>query len=574
MAKTTKMEKKLLMLSVFVFGGIFYGHSQQTFQNVAPQLGITGIIGLGQSVSWGDIDNDGDPDLGLSDQSGNGYWFFRNDSTEFTNITSQAGLNGMTANKTIVAEFTGDDFNDLLIRNFGGFGEHSTLFKNNGDGTFTNITGQSMLPDSGTYNVADFNSDGYLDVLTLDILETGNVSLQYGNGDGTFLPLQQIGVLWGYTPLAVFDYNRDGYMDIFWPMDYVGNHPTTLLKNNGDGTFTNVTASSGIVFNSVNTASLDVGDINNDGFVDIYIGGAGAKLFLNNGDGTFTDITSSSGANGQQDADRTVTFNDYNNDGWLDIFTSWHLEPNQMYRNNGDNTFTNVASQLGLTGGGFLDFFGAGWADYNNDGAIDLFAAGHFDEWVLFQNQNCPGNALFVDLQGVISNFNGIGAQADMWIDGQRISRNMLPDPGIQDFSQLRLHFGMGDAAKADSLIIYWPSGTVQKLYDVPAQQHIIIVEDETTGIGEKRNNQEMQVVLTPNPVKDYAKLSFNLTESQVVNAGLYTLSGQKVINIVNKPFQNGKHEILFSTEKLRPGIYLLRINTDETNYCTKMIKQ
>ncbi|MBE9483686.1 MAG: VCBS repeat-containing protein, partial [Bacteroidetes bacterium] len=345
------MNKNLLLLSVLMLAAIFYGQGQQTFQNVATQLGISGMSGLGHSVGWGDIDNDGDPDLGLGDQSGTGYWFFRNDGAAFSNITAVAGLNGMTANKTIFADFTGDDYNDLLIRNFGGFGERSTLFENNGDGTFTNVTSQSMLPDSGTYNVADFNNDGILDVLSLDILDWGNISLQYGNGDGTFQPLQQIGELWGYSPLAVFDYDRDGNIDIFWPTDAGATHPTTLLRNNGDGTFTDVIASSGIDFNSENNASLDVGDINNDGFIDMYIGGADAKLYLNNGDGTFTDITATSGAQGQQDADRTITFNDYNNDGWLDMFTSWHIVLNQMYKNNGDNTFTNVASELGISGG-------------------------------------------------------------------------------------------------------------------------------------------------------------------------------------------------------------------------------
>jgi hypothetical protein len=328
------------------------------------------MSGLGHSVGWGDIDNDGDPDLALGDQSGTGYWFFRNDSSVFTNVTSSAGLNGQTANKTIFADFTGDNYNDLLIRNFGGFGEHATLFENNGDGTFT-------------------------------------------------------------------------------------------------------------------------------------------------------DITAASGAYGQQDAARTITFN-----------------------------------------------------DYNNDGAIDLFAAGHFEEWVLFENQNCPGNALFINLEGVYSNFNGIGAQADMWIDGQLISRNMLPDPGVQDFSHLRLHFGMGGATVADSLIIYWPSGIVQKLYNVTGQQHITIVEAETTWIDENQNIMEMQVVLSPNPVKDNARLSFNLQAPHVVQANLYTLTGQKVMEILNGPFPKGEQEIAFSTEKLHPGMYLLRIETIETIYCTKMLKQ
>ena len=140
------MRKQLTFLTLIVLTAVSFVQSQQTFQNVAPQLGITGMSGLGHSVGWGDIDNDGDPDLALGDQSGTGYWFFRNDSSVFTNVTSSAGLNGQTANKTIFADFTGDNCNDLLIRNFGGFGERPTLFENNGDGTFSDITYQSMLP--------------------------------------------------------------------------------------------------------------------------------------------------------------------------------------------------------------------------------------------------------------------------------------------------------------------------------------------------------------------------------------------------------------------------------------------
>lgn len=96
-----------------MFTEIFLAQSQQTFQNVAPQLGISGITGLGHSVGWGDIDNDGDPDLAPGDQSGNGYWLFQNDGDVFTNITYSSGLTGMTANKTIFAEFNNDGNLDL-----------------------------------------------------------------------------------------------------------------------------------------------------------------------------------------------------------------------------------------------------------------------------------------------------------------------------------------------------------------------------------------------------------------------------------------------------------------------------
>ena len=515
---------------------------------MTSQLGISGLTGLGHSVSWGDIDNDGDPDLALSNQNGSGYWLFRNDGDAFINITAAAGLAGMSANKTIFAEFTGDRYNDLLIRNFG-TAEFCRLFENNGDGTFTNITTGSALPDSGSYTAADFDNDGNLDVICLDILGEGAVTLSYGNGDGTFRQFQQIGVLWGYTPVAVLDYDRDGRIDILWGQDYENYHPTTLLKNNGDGTFSNVTASAGISF-TANCNSLDVGDIDNDGFIDIYFGGAGSanKLYLNNGDGTFTDITGSSGIVGQADSDRTATFNDYNNDGKLDIFTSWHITPNLLWRNNGNSTFTNVAGALGLTGGGYLDYFGVGWADYQNDGAIDFFAAGHFT-WVMFENQNCPGNSLVVHLEGVQSNFNGIGARVDLWTDDRRVSRNLLPDPGVQDFGHLDLHLGMGAATVADSLIIYWPSGMVQMLTDVAAGQRLTVVEGGITGLGGESPDALSTALLgnRPNPFNPMTEVNFSLARDGQARLDIYDLRGRLVRRLVDGDMAAGVHAVVWN---------------------------
>ncbi|MCK5786689.1 MAG: VCBS repeat-containing protein [Candidatus Sabulitectum sp.] len=543
------MRKVLFLFLVFASVSVA---QEQVFQNVTNANGISGMTGLGHSVGWGDIDNDDCPELAIGNQSGSGYWFFHNDNGDtFTNITTSAGLGGMSANKTIFADFTGDGYNDLLLRRYM---ENCTLFENDGDGTFTNITGSSALPDSGAYNLADFDNDGNLDVLTMDIQQSGDISVVYGNGDGTFQPPVQIGVVWGYTPLAAFDYDRDGDMDVFWIYD--GAHPTTLLRNNGDGTFTNVTSSSGIVY-SASTSSLDVGDIDNDGWIDIFIGGQNGKLYLNDGDGTFTDITGSSGISGHADSDRTATFNDFNNDGWLDIFTSWHLDPNQLWENDGSCFFQDVADQLGLSPSGFADFFGVGWADFNMDCAIDFFGAGHFS-WVLFENQNCTGNALFIILEGTVSNYNGIGAQVDLWTGGQMISRNMLADPGIQDFSHLELHFGMGTASVADSIIVYWPSGLVQNLYNIASGQHITVVEG-STGIAEGEGIAPFPgpSLDLPNPVRSSCVLTASGTGSCCLE--VYDVSGRMVQELFTGTF-NGSMDVVWDASSLDPGVYFVHL--------------
>ncbi len=385
-----KIKKLSLLLIVVIFLSTTSVFAQQNFQNVASSMGIYGQTGLGHAVGWGDIDNDGDPDLGISNQDGDGFWFYLNEGDNFTNITSSAGLSNLSADKIIIAEVTSDEFNDLVLRSRSGV---QYLFESNGDGTFNNITYSSGISGSAIYGLADFNNDGLTDLISV----AGNyLSLLYNNGDASFAPAEEITLMSSFFGLAALDYDMDGFMDIYWTT--YGNSPNTLLKNNGDGTFTDVTVEAGVSYTD-GGHGLDVGDYNNDGLIDIYVGSYSSlncALFKNNGDGTFTNVANLTGTTGYHDT-RTATFVDYNNDGWLDIFSSHHnfyTYSNTMLRNNGDDTFTEVAVSLGISGEWIGDYFGVGWADYNLDGAVDFFAAGHIDKYKLFKNNNNTGNYL------------------------------------------------------------------------------------------------------------------------------------------------------------------------------------
>ena len=553
----------LLLLSIHLT-------AQQHFQNVAPAMGITGMTGLGHAVGWGDIDGDGDPDLGISNQEGDGFWFFRNDGDHFTNITASAGLGGLGANKIIIAEVTGDDYNDLILRT-----RSSTqyLFESNGDGTLDNITASSGIGGAAVYNIADFDNDGLTDLLSV---AGNNLSILYNNGDKTFSTAEVIAPLPDFMGVAVLDYDRDGYMDIYWTT--YGDNPNTLLKNNGDGTFTDVTSEAGVEFPQ-GAHALDVGDFNNDGFIDIYVGSysdLNCKLFKNNGDGTFEDIAASSGTSGHHDT-RTTAFTDYNNDGYLDIFSSHHdfySYSNTMLKNNGDETFTEVAPSLGISGEWIGDYFGQGWADYNLDGGMDFFAAGHIDKYNLFENKNTPGTYLMIGLKGVISNPNGIGAQVDVWNGGQRVSRNMLPSGGFHDFSNLRLHFGINGAYSVDSINVYWPSGIVQKLGVTNTGQLITITEDTTTtGI---HTGQVIvcpaPLTVQPNPVNGSGRISFYQIQDGEVLIIMLDISGRKVKTIYRGVLPKGGHEIDFTTGRLPDGVYILKVSYDQHYEIVKVI--
>jgi len=289
------------------------------------------------------------------------------------------------------------------------------LFRNQGDGTFIDVTEQSGAGDTG-YGVGccfgDFDNDGYVDIFVTNF---GPNQLYRNNGDGTFTNVtEQVGVAderWA-TSAAFADYDRDGDLDLYVanfvtysmenrircgppefreycsPDNYPG-CPDILYRNNGDGTFTDVTEESG-VFNDHPDESKGLGvvwcDYDNDGDQDIYIANDSTPNFLyrNNGDGTFTDVALEAGAaynnDGQTESSMGVDAGDYNWDGFLDIFlTHWQRETNTLYRYDPAGFFVDytLRSNLGIPSLNMVGW-GTKFFDYDNDGWLDIFVAnGH-----------------------------------------------------------------------------------------------------------------------------------------------------------------------------------------------------
>jgi len=312
------------------------------------------------------------------------------------------------------------------------------LYRNNGDGTFTDVTQEAGVGDTGYgmgVAVGDYNNDGHPDIY---VTNYGPNVLYRNNGDGTFTDVtQEAGVagpdtLNGFpkwsTNAVFFDYDKDGYLDLFvgnylafdpeyrfyygpegfpGPQAYLG-QPDILYHNNGDGTFTDVTEKAGIVAEVDGKAmGASCGDYNNDGYPDIFIANDAMENFLyrNNGDGTFTNVALSAwvayGDGGESTASMHGCFSDFNNDGYLDIFVP-DMTFNALFCNKGDGTFQDVIVMTGIpsVAGQFV-----GWGgfifDYDNDGKRDIFVAnggahhlyGHQD--LLFRNN---GDGTFTDV--------------------------------------------------------------------------------------------------------------------------------------------------------------------------------
>ena len=353
---------------------------------------------------------------------------------QFVDVTAEAGINFRHINgaegayhlpETLGAGgafFDADtDGNlDIYLVNSGYWKESSTtdealsaLYRNNGDGTFTDITATAGVGNRGNYGqgaaCADYDNDGDVD---LYVTNFGINRLYRNNGDATFTDVTtHAGVgdpAWS-SSACFLDYNRDGHPDLFvvnylvysvdipyrpcgedgiqtycHPSLFEG-APDTLYRNNGDGTFTEVSEEAGVaaiggLFHGKGLGVVSA-DFNNDGIPDLYVANDDTRndFFYNNGDGTFSEISLLAGCaysfNGVAQAGMGVATDDYNGDGWLDIFvTNLSYETNALYRNNGDGTFTDVIYEAHLGKESYLFVgFGTGFLDADNDGWRDIF---------------------------------------------------------------------------------------------------------------------------------------------------------------------------------------------------------
>ena len=177
-----------------------------------------------------------------------------------------------------------------------------------------------------------------------------------------------------------------------------------------------------------------------------------------------------------------------------------------------------------------------------------------------------------IDLEGVVSNPNGIGAKVDVWNAGQRISRNVLPDGGFHDFSDLRLHFGLDGAYSVDSINVYWPSGIVQKLGNINTGQLVTIIEDTTvTAIGKQFVGID-QVKISPNPVHDKARIEFETKQHGHVLIEICNLQGEIVTTILDGSLNKGFHHLNFNLSHLKKGVYFLTIKTGSYSSVKKVV--
>jgi hypothetical protein len=485
--------------SVFAGSGIIF-----TDATLSAGLNTTGFP-FGNPI-WGDFDNDGDLDLFVDNHFNRSpYLYQHNGNGTFTDIQPVSGLTPRgDRHGSAWVDFDNDGDLDLSItkgRNPGLGIKQDELYQNLGASQFTNIAEAAGVTNTWgrgrSVAWGDYDNDGHLDLL-LGNLKTDLVLLK-NNGDGTFLDVTVQAGLGDleYNECTFADYNNDGFPDIFCTNSQA-QRPLRdiLLKNNGDGTFTNA-SNQARIRRLVNGRAIAWGDYDNDGDLDLFISRGTdiafkQTLYRNNGDGTFREVTDQAGL-GSISNNRAAAWGDFDNDGYLDLYVvdsgsdPEGKGPNYLYRNNQDGTFTDVASSAGVEALVTSRGRGAAWGDYDNDGFLDLFVTNGEDNTqfvegpqILYHNGGNGNNWLKIKLMGTASNRQGLGANITIQI-GQTIQYREANGAEGHFLSQGAgpLHFGLGQATVVDQITVKWPSGSNQILSNISASQEVTVIEGQ-----------------------------------------------------------------------------------------------
>jgi hypothetical protein len=519
---------------------------------------------------------------------------------EFTNVTAASGIQfkhfkgnkGISINReefgpgVCVADFDGDGWEDIYFVNgrdlyARGISVSNALYRNNHDGTFTDVAEKAGVPGTG-YGLGcvwgDFDNDGFPDLF---VTQYGKNVLYHNNGNGTFTDVTDKAGVGGmesgafHSGAIFFDYDRDGWLDLYVgsyvnlgdkrycnlgevlsscaPSEYRGSLDA-LYHNNRDGTFSNVTKSAGVYQSNGKNLSVAAADYDNDGWPDLFVANDGldAYLYHNERNGTFKEVGLSAGmavtSRGTVMAAMCMSLGDYDDDGWLDLYISdFQRSSDHLWHNDGKGFFDEVSEEAGITrptrevlsfGGGFVDYDNDGWldifianghvypeveqatpgthyrqtnslfhnegngkfaevskfsgngfetpyvgrgvafVDLDNDGFVDVVVANNGDSPLVLHNSGGNGNHfLNFKLVGQKSNRDAMGARIRVVSGPMSQIREIAGGGSYLSQSDLRANFGLGKAKRAETVDITWPSGQHQTIHDVEADKFYLLEE-------------------------------------------------------------------------------------------------
>lgn len=481
-----------ILLSLF----IQQSNHAQSFTNVSEELGIEVLIGnnlFGSGISFYDFDHDGWDDLSFA-RSGGPSQFYKNVNGQFQQLDPLVFVNG--AIKAIQwVDFDNDGDSDLFVTIRG---DNLVLLRNEGDWNFTDVSSTCGLfqNDENTYGASwgDYDLDGDLDVYicTYDFQSSPGEyerwnHLYRNNGDGTFTDVTlesntHDGISLTFQSIWV-DYDRDGWPDLYLINDKI--NPNILFRNLGDGTFEDVSSATntGLLMDAM-TATW--GDYNNDSLLDFYETNTvsnGTVHMQNTGGGVYNDVAVELGT-------YLLTYTwaaewfDADNDMDLDMYVSEAdplntNQPNYFFINDGvDENFTYSLATDSLLSPDSTDAYSAASGDLDNDGALDFVVQVKNPYTArIWHNNGNENHWMRIGLTGVVSNRDAIGTWIELFTAGQYQMRYTVCGENYIGQNSQYEHFGLGLNDQIDSLILSWPSGLIETYYDLPADQLHIFTE-------------------------------------------------------------------------------------------------
>ncbi|MEZ5039798.1 MAG: FG-GAP-like repeat-containing protein [Saprospiraceae bacterium] len=573
------------ILTPFLFlsflGSLF---AQAQFSDQSKPSGVNNI-GFNRGVAVVDYNQDGWEDLYFSRLAGTNFLYQNNGDGTFSDVTQSAGLaytgNSVTA---VFGDLDNDGWPDLVL---GNRDEASLVYHNNGDGTFTDITFAAGVQNLGkvqTVLLADVNNDGWLDLYFANFGTENALFINQGNGQ-----FKNTTTISGATDnqmamgAVFFDYDNDGDQDLYLTHD--ANQPNILYQNNGDGHFVDVSAAAGVNY-AGQGMGVDAGDFNNDGFLDLYITNLYENtLYLNQGDGTFSNRSGPAGVTDFGMGWGTAAL-DYNNDGWLDLYVcnetyftiSGHQYPNVLYQNLGNGSFTVVSANSPLESpfGGY----GTACADFDKDGQLDIAIAnsGTSDgNQLLVNEENNENHWVMLQLEGNLSNRSAIGARVELRAGPLTLCDQVMAGTGFAAQNSLKLHFGLGDITQIDQLDIYWPSGQKETFEALAVDRYYHIVEQTSiTATPPSLSLKPTYVKIFPNPVNHQLSFDVNLPSHvqpmtyRILDSQGRALAMKKADKQIAGPHQ--EHWML--PTNIPNGLYLLEVQTAHFKQVEKFLLQ
>ncbi|MFH1198181.1 MAG: FG-GAP-like repeat-containing protein [bacterium] len=589
-----KSFSKIFTISLFLFacGAInLFAQAGSHFTATENNLGLIAPGAL-MGIAWGDYDADGDQDLLVC---GGPSVLYRNDvntSGQFVQVSASAAsetgtffwdVGGLQTNAAVWGDLNNDGRLDLVCGIL-------RVHLNDVDSLANTI---NLIPSGGDVNggwgmtLGDYDRDGDLDIA----LACGNLSNNYAGrvrifkNDGSGAAYEEVAaelsvdqfIYEAWSPTFI-DVDNDQFVDLWMP-DIRTEEPCTIFKNDQGTEFlyqssseTGIEALSGIV--------SAWGDYNNDGYADVWLhplvgddaNNGANKFYRNNGDGTFTDIAPVLGLDSTYEnsdrAPRGASWGDYDNDGDLDFLIGVRSKiGQQLWNNNGDDTFSQIGADAGLGEIIGTDIRSIMFVDYDNDGFLDIYMKQNGSQPpFLLHNDGGNGNHwIVIKPQGVTNNRAGVGARIRAVAGSLSMTRYIVQGNGNSN-DNLWAHFGLGSATTLDSLIVYWPNGMTDVATNITAvDRYVTFKEGEGIIVDVEENTAQVPGSYSlsqnyPNPFNPETIIEFAVPEKSDVRIELVNALGQVVKVLANGNFSAGTHQVKLNASDLASGIYFYKL--------------